>query len=434
MLEPDPAVPAAQPSTRPALHFTAKTGWINDPVGLTYHEGRYHLFFQYVPGQTEWSPQCDWGHAVSEDLLTWAEQDPALEPGDGDGGCWSGNLVVGDEGDATIFYTSVHLDDLDIGRIRTARPDDQSWNTWQKGPFVDRVVPTSDASVFRDPHVSRDGSGWRMLVGSGRADGTPTALAYTSADLIKWSFDGEFASRSSAEKDPVWTGKVWECPQLIRLGDKHALLFSVLEPWIPCYEAYAIGTLDNDEFLIETWGRLTYGDAYYAGSTFTDAEGRPGFIYWLRGVDDAQGQWAGAHSVPHLLRLDDGNRLVAEPHPNVTQRRGPAVKINTELGGPVELPSAADVEWNLSGGRPASLTVRSSDGTSVVNIAAGDDELRLDITETSWLMPAGTEVRLVFDGPVVELFSTAGVFAAPIPVAGARTISVTNSSCPICAL
>ena len=115
MLDAPQAMPASQPSTRPALHFTAKTGWINDPLGLTYHEGRYHLFFQYVPGQTEWAPGCYWGHAVSEDLLTWTECEPVLEPDNGDGGCWSGSLVVNDEGEATIFYTSVQLDDLDVG-------------------------------------------------------------------------------------------------------------------------------------------------------------------------------------------------------------------------------------------------------------------------------------------------------------------------------
>ena len=322
MLDAPQAMPASQPSTRPALHFTAKTGWINDPLGLTYHEGRYHLFFQYVPGQTEWAPGCYWGHAVSADLLTWAEQEPVLEPGDGDGGCWSGSLVVDDEGEATIFYTSVQLDDLDVGRIRTARPDDQTWNTWRKGPFVEGVVPTSGSTIFRDPQVTRDGRGWRMLVGSGRGDGTATALAYTSADLITWSFDGEFASRPSSEQDQVWTGKAWECPQLVPLGDKHALLFSVWEPGVPHYEAYAIGILDNGEFLIESWGRLTYGDSYYAGATFTDAGGRPGVIYWLRGVDDAQGEWAGAHSVPHLLRLDEKNRIVAEPHWGGAQPQG----------------------------------------------------------------------------------------------------------------
>ena len=125
-----------------------------------------------------------------------------------------------------------------------------------------------------------------MLIGSDRNDGTATALAYTSANLIEWTYDRELASRSSTKRHPLWTGTVWECPQLIPFGDKHALLFSVWEPWIPYYEAYAIGRWVAGTFRIETWGRLSYGDSYYAGATFADAAGRPGMIYWLRGVDD----------------------------------------------------------------------------------------------------------------------------------------------------
>ena len=224
---------AARPANRPALHLTAQSGWINDPMGLTYHDGRYHMFFQYVPAKILWGPQCWWGHAVSEDLLSWTEREPILRPGDGDGGCWSGSLAVDDAGRATIFYTSVQLDDLDLGQIRTAQPDDVTWNTWQKGPFVEGINPTSDIVVFRDPQVSRDANGWQMIVGAGRRDDTAVALSYRSPDLLNWTSEGEFASRSSAVREPVWTGKVWECPQLITVGSKHVLLFSVWEPQIP---------------------------------------------------------------------------------------------------------------------------------------------------------------------------------------------------------
>ena len=69
---------------RPLLHFTTRAGWINDPLGLTFHDGRYHLFFQYVPGSTEWAADQRWGHATSDDLLHWTERPVALAPGDGD--------------------------------------------------------------------------------------------------------------------------------------------------------------------------------------------------------------------------------------------------------------------------------------------------------------------------------------------------------------
>jgi beta-fructofuranosidase len=270
-----------------------------------------------------------------------------------------------------------------------------------------------------------------MLVGSGRNDGTATALAYTSPDLIAWTFSGKFASRSSTEQDHVWTGKVWECPQLIPLGSKHVLLFSVWEPWIPHYEAYAIGSLVNGGFKIEKWGRLSYGDSYYAGAVFADAAGRPGLIYWLREVTDSQGRWTGAHSLPHMLRLDENNQLTAEPHPNVAQRRRPATKTSIDHEQPAALPPIADMEWNLGRRRPATLSVRSADGTHVLRVIANDGALKIEIADKIWTMPYSAALRLIFDGPVVELFSIGGAFAAPITVVGHRTISLTNSSCSI---
>ena len=432
MIESSSSATRPPATTRPALHFTAHEGWINDPVGLTYHRGLYHLFFQHVPSHTVWSPECQWGHAVSEDLLTWTERDVVLAPGDGDGGCWSGSLVVNGDGPATIFYTSVELDNLNIGRIRTAHPEDETWNRWRKGPVLNSVAPTPGIVYFRDPQVTRLGHGWRMLIGAGRNDQTATALAYTSVDLKTWASDGEFASRPSAERDPIWTGPVWECPQLISFGDRQALLFSVWEPWIPYYEAYAIGRIVSGEFMAERWGRLSYGDAYYAGAGFADANGRAGLIYWLRGIVDPQGRWAGAHSLPHLLRLSNDGVLIAEPHPNIAHRRGCPVRVDTDLNHTVKLlPPVADLEWSIGSRKQASLTVLSADGDTLARAYSNDGRLQLTVGVESWQMPAAEQVRLIIDGPIIELFSNLGVMAAALPIAGARKISIFGSACSI---
>ena len=142
-----------------------------------------------------------------------------------------------------------------------------------------------------------------MIVGAGRRDDTAVALLDRSPDLLNWTSEGEFASRSSAVRESVWTGQVWECPQLITVGGTYVLLFSVWEPQIPHYEAYAIGSVSNrGNPSARRWGRLSYGDQYYAGATFSDADGRPRIIYWLRGITDSGGRWAGAHSVPCASR------------------------------------------------------------------------------------------------------------------------------------
>src|SRR3954452_7662093 len=95
-------------SPRPSLHFTARRGWINDPHGVTFRNGRYHLFYQSVPDATRWEPGISWGHATSADLLTWEQHPPVLLPGDGDTGCWSGSVcVTPPETAAAMYYTSV---------------------------------------------------------------------------------------------------------------------------------------------------------------------------------------------------------------------------------------------------------------------------------------------------------------------------------------
>jgi beta-fructofuranosidase len=409
--------------SRPRLHFTARSGWINDPIGLTYHDGLYHLFFQYVAEQTVWGPACGWGHAVSPDLLSWSEREPVLLPGDGDEGCWSGCLVRDDRGAATIFYTSVQLDDLAIGRLRTATPLDPTWDTWRKGPVLD-VDPPEGATIFRDPQISHDGDRWRMLVGSGRPDHTATALGYSSADLVSWTAHGEFASRSGADREGLWTGTAWECPQLIRLGDRHVLLFSVWEPWIGYHEAYAVGRVVGEQLDVESWGRLTYGEAYYAGATFADADGSPGLVHWLRGVDDVEGQWAGAHSVPHQVHLDRHGVLVAEPHPNLGRRRGPHRSVGSGSPGATALPEAADVEWRPDPG--GTLRITAAGGLLLAELRVVGDELHLAVGEQEWSMPGGPQLRLVVDGPVLEVFGTAGVFAAALPAAGPRALVLSD--------
>lgn len=316
---------------RPALHFTAESGWINDPYGVTRHGGRYHLFFQHVPGATAWAAGQHWGHAVSDDLVRWAEQPVVLSPGDGDGGIWSGCVVP--DGGGALFYTSVQVDDPQVGRVRLARPTDDSWAAWVKHGVVVEPPGDLDLVAFRDPFVLRDCAGWRMLVGGGLADGTGLALTWTSDDLETWAYDGVLASRPGHDREPVWTGAVWECPQLFRVGDAWVLLVSVWSEGETSHEACAVGDLVDGRFEARSWQRLTHG-AHYAGSAFTDAEGRPCVLHWLRGVADPDGGWAGAHSVPHFLRLD-GDRVVAEPHPAVAGHVERIGDVQVLIDGPV---------------------------------------------------------------------------------------------------
>ncbi|MGY1616451.1 glycoside hydrolase family 32 protein [Geodermatophilus sp. SYSU D00691] len=388
------------PAARPRLHFTAASGWINDPLGLTHRDGTYHLWFQHVPGSAEWGPACSWGYATSPDLLTWSEGAIALAPGEGDGGCWSGSVVTGADGGLRLFYTSVAEPDLGVGRVRTARPADAALTAWRKDPGTAVELPPGvRARQFRDPSVFAEDGRWWMLVGAGLDDGTATALTYASDDLVSWRYVGPLAARHRDETDPVWTGAMWECPQLLRVGDRHLLVVSVWDDGELHSVACAVGRFAEGRFTAASWHRIGWGSAHYAASAFRDRDGRPGLVFWLRGIADPAGGWTGATSLPYLLGLD-GDRPVLTPHDAVAARRTapqPAAALEA-----VWRPGAGGEELHLAdadGGPP--LARLRWDGDRVVVAGAA-------------LPHAGGELRLVLDGPVLEVCGPAGVLAVPV--------------------
>ena len=141
---------------RPAFHFTPAAGWINDPHGFRHHDGEYHAFFQYLPGRTEWSPDIHWGHAKGPDLLSLGSLPVAIAPGDGDGGIWTGSLVVDSttEAAARIFYTSTTSRTTTDGRIRVATPEAPTGCRGRKGR-VRRRHPRRHGALPRPVGVPR---------------------------------------------------------------------------------------------------------------------------------------------------------------------------------------------------------------------------------------------------------------------------------------
>ncbi|MBN9211574.1 MAG: hypothetical protein BGO45_07125 [Microbacterium sp. 71-36] len=391
---------------RPSLHFTARTGWINDPHGLTWRDGEYHAFFQYVPDRVDWAPSCHWGHASGPDLLSLTERAVALHPGDGDDGIWTGCLVV-DGDDVRIFYTAITEPDFGIGRVRVATPVAGLDGPWVKGDVVVTAPAELDLIAFRDPFIRRDDEGWRMFVGAAGRDGTAMALSWTSADLRAWRYAGVTLQRSTDVTEPVWMGALWECPQFVTLDGRDVMISSVWDADVLHYAGYAVGGFDGDRFDAEAWGRLTYGDGLYAPSLFFDADGAPCLQFWIRGVGDHEAGWEGAHSVPYRLGRQ-GTVLTAEPHPDVARRRGERAPDGRVAG------LAADVEWSGPAGR---LTV-SSGGADAAVVEKRPTDAVVRVGSKEWSVPVGEELRIVLDGPVLELSSSAGVFSAVLAPVG----------------
>ncbi|UOY02889.1 glycoside hydrolase family 32 protein [Blastococcus sp. PRF04-17] len=264
---------------RPRFHFTAPSGWINDPLGVTWRpdEARYEVFYQFNPEAPVWAPECRWGQASSPDLVHWADPRTALEPAAEETGCWSGAVVV-DEDRPVIVYTSVLADAPGQGRVALAHGDAE-WSRWTPdaaGPVLPAPAPEMGLAHVRDPFVWRAGEEWRMLLGAGSIDGRPSVLQFTSPDLRSWRPDGVLVT---GDRDGPG-GTVWECPQLFALDDAWVLIVSVWDEE-PRDVACAVGDYDGSRFTPRAWQPLA-GFPVYATTAFADAAGRRCALSWLQ--------------------------------------------------------------------------------------------------------------------------------------------------------
>jgi beta-fructofuranosidase len=407
------------------VHFTAHDGWINDPYGVAWVDGRYHLYYQAIPGRVTWAPHCHWGHARSDDLVHWEEQDLALTPQEFEVGCWSGS-VVDDVDPPVIFYTRVTGNDWDIGQVAIATYDRATgaWRTSTEDVVVAGPPSQPDLVAFRDPHVFRWHGEWRMLMAAGLAGGDAAVLQYSSGDLRHWTYDGVLASRRRDPQDDVPTGAVWECPQLFPLGNSWVLVVSVWDQAALLHVAAAVGSYDGKTFEPASWQRLTHGSSAYAMTAFQDRDGRRCVLSWLREEphdDPAPPERAGAHSVVSTVALGPDGLLVLRPHP----------ELDAALGSPLAgMPVGSDGRRYDVDGRAVDLAVTASGGrlceivegqTLRARLASGPGSRCLTVERPGFApeeVPCGTEdrrVRILLDADILEIFTAAGYGAFRIP-------------------
>ncbi len=400
-------------NTRPALHMTAPTGWLNDPHGITWHGDRYHLFYQAVPDSLEWRREITWGHATSRDLVSWTAHETALTPDEDDFGCWSGAVCESPaDGHVTLFYTSVNLPDVSLGVIRTATPVDEELIHWRKGAVVARPPVGEHLHTFRDPDVFRDGDGWRMLVGAGFRDGRAAALSFVSEDLVGWTYDGVFAERSTLLDDPVWTGSAWECPHVVNVDGRDVLLVSVWDR-SPDYVAAATGTIVDGRFTAESWARIGFGPGPYAATVFRDSEGCMSLMFWLRETADPDGLWAGAQSIPYRLSVVD-DRLYLAPHPQIRAAVRPDP--HKVLG----------LDWWPGGSAPLGvLTLRAADGEPLVALVVDGTTVRLTSGGVVHELPLGEgPVHVLLDTSILEVSTGPAVAGLTVPHGDVALVTV----------
>ncbi|MES2150940.1 MAG: glycoside hydrolase family 32 protein [Pseudomonadota bacterium] len=354
--------PAAtyQEAYRPQLSYSPARNWMNDPNGLVYHEGNYHLFYQYNPNGDVWG-DMSWGHAVSPDLLHWSEQAVALTvEKDGQGAIsqsfYSGSAVVdhanssglGLPGQAPVvaIYTSVYPQAATLANGKQVQEGQQSqslaysldggasWVQHAGNPVLELPPePCRDAyRDFRDPKVFwyAPERKWVMVVVLALRH---QALLYSSTDLLHWEFMSEFGPAGG-------TGGVWECPDLFALpvdGDAAAskwVLVINLNPGGPAGGSgaqYFIGHFDGKRFVADGQSRwLDFGPDFYAAVSWNDVpDGRRILIGWMSNWQYANKvpttPWRSAQSVPRelaLRTLDGQLRLVQRPLEGFERLRG----------------------------------------------------------------------------------------------------------------
>lgn len=326
-------------SWRPRYHFCVPEdmGEPGDPNGAFYRHGRYHLMYLY---KRTGGGFC-WGHISSADLIHWRHHPDAIGPGDGDEGCFSGGAFVDDDGAAYLSYWML-WGALGIGLARSPAPPYDAWTKSPANPVIRStefgITETTDANGTplllgsADPsNIWKKEGHYYMLTGNllvlnkiGRAPEAPLSeqgdrlYLFESADMETWEYRHIFY-----ERKPEWTQSSEDnmCPSFLPLpssaeggtpSEKHLLLF--ISHNLGCQ--YYVGTYQDDHFLPESHGRMTWVDnTYFAPEALMDGQGRQIMWAWLTdnpGGDKEKG-WSGVFGLPRTLWLGDDNTLRMKP-------------------------------------------------------------------------------------------------------------------------
>lgn len=309
---------------RQKYHIMPPQGWMNDPNGLCFFKGYYHVFFQYHPASAEWGPM-HWGHVRSLDLVHWENCPIALTPGDSEDkdGCFSGSAVVKDDKLYLIYtghnyLTGTKKQEVWENQNIAISEDGLRFQKYVKNPVI--TTPPSDNSTdFRDPKVWFEDGLWYMVLGSQSKKREGRALLYYSKDLLDWNYLKVLAKADLTANE----GYMWECPDYFELNGKKILLLS---PQGIAEEegrfknlhqtGYFILSDDGNQVIKSDFYELDSGHDFYATQTCLTEDGRRILFAWMdmwkADMQEQADGWAGTLTVPRELRMQ-GNRLCTYP-------------------------------------------------------------------------------------------------------------------------
>ena len=347
---------------RPLYHHTPPYGWMNDPNGIFYKDGVWHLYFQYNPFGSQWE-NMNWGHSTSRDLIHWTYEGVPIQP-DALGVIYSGCCVVDKDNVAGFgknaviaFYTSAGTSQTQS--IAYSLDNGKTFTKYAGNPIV-----TSNVPDFRDPKVfwNEDTQLWNLILAAGQQ-----MSIYSSKNLKDWTFESHFGEGYGNHDG------VWECPDLIKMGNKWVLLCNINPggPYGGSATQYFVGHFDGHKFTCESAPTVTkwldYGKDQYATVTFNNApNGRivaiPWMSNWQYGNQVPTLQFRSANGLPRELGLfsyQGESYISVKPSPEVFEAF--SNKTSTKLQ-----PASYIEVTNIKGN--ASITLKNNQNEEVVMV------------------------------------------------------------------
>lgn len=387
-------------SFRNRFHFSPFTGWMNDPNGLCWFQGYYHLFYQFNPNSDQWG-NMHWGHAVSRDLLHWTHlpvvhypQIELLDNPEFRGGAFSGSAIVA-AGRMHLFFT------------RHFGKTDRSWQRqWQVTCYTDDGInfspevpciwgtPEGVYYDFRDPKVMAYEDEWLMVLG-GTCHHKPAVLWYRSADLRHWQYQGVLLEETDARYG------IGECPDFFPLDGQYVLLVGYIYA-LPAAASrrdtkYYIGSFDGKFFIPHSEGLVDYGKDFYAAQTMAH-EGRRIAIGWNTTADGIYvpqpGSANGTAGLPRTLSVNNG-RLYSYPVAEVQSLHEETI-FEGEIEAGLILPAGGAYCLEITG-------LQNTGGLSAILADGAADVLEFSLFEQRFCLRAGQKSVCSF--PVEETVS-----------------------------
>ena len=401
---------------RPLYHHTPKRGWMNDPNGMFYMDGVWHLFYQYNPYGSMWG-NMHWGHSSSTDLVHWKDEGVALAP-DAWGTMFSGSCVT-DNGNIVAMYTTSRPTpfggDVQAQCIAFSKDNGKTFRKYEGNPVL-----TAEEKDFRDPRPfwNEDIKAWNLILAVGQE-----MRIYSSPDLKEWKNESSFGKEYGCH------GGVWECPDLFPIGQpKKWVLICNINPGGPfggSATQYFVGQFDGHKFTCEhqdtRW--MDYGKDHYATVSFCNApDNRRTVMAWMSNWQYANQvptmQFRSANSVPRDLGMFEykGEFYVSVvPSKEMLSLRGDKAKQPTEACEiVVDVKKQAEIVLSNAKGEQIIMRYDAAKQTfSMDRTRSGDVSFSADFPCVTEAPTYGTvkQLRIFIDRCSVEAFDAEGKMA-----------------------